>query len=275
MKYLFLIAICFLTLSCQKESGFANQKGISDADYNELITLSDTSNMVSGEDVKYKLDRITQILSGYNDNRGLFPLIYAQTTKQALLSINNEPEKYEVLANATAITLAFAKRYLFNLHDHLLGKRSPEYHWKQYYVLCFSNNPRLRMAAAGLNAHLTVDLARAIADIGGRQSYKNDFLQFGEALVEATPDIIADLEDLYAVESEELFNGFFLEDIVDPIFGEGATTQFAFQFIRQEAFSNAQLLQGPRPDNAQQHLFVLWRDREKLLDDLVESGFIE
>jgi hypothetical protein len=180
-----------------------------------------------------------------------------------------------VLANATAITLAFSKRYLFNLHDHLLGKISPEYHWKQYYVLCFSNNPRLRMASAGLNAHLTVDLARAIADIGGKQAYKNDFLQFGEALVEATPDIIADLENFYAVESAGLFNGFFLEDIVDPIFGEGATTQFAFQFIRQEAFLNAQLLQGPRPDDAQQHLFVLWRDSEKLLDDLVIGGLIK
>ena len=137
MKYFFLITICIFIFSCKKESGFANQKNISDADYAELIVLSDTSNMKSADAAKYKLDNITTIFQKYNDNRGLFPLIYAQTTKQIVLSIHNEPEKYEDLNKATAITLAFSNRYLFNLHDHLLGKRTPEYHWRQYYVLCF------------------------------------------------------------------------------------------------------------------------------------------
>lgn len=274
-KHLLLLLGCCLLFACEKESGYANRKGISESDYNELIALSDTSNMVSENDVKFKLDRITAIFVRYNDNRGLFPLIYAQTTNQAVLSIKNEPEKYEDLDKAKAITIAFAKRYLFNLHDHLLGNQIPEYHWKQYYALCFSDQPQLRTASAGLNAHLTVDLARAIADVNGGPAYKPDFLQFGEALVNAAPFIISELKDQYGVESEDLFNGFFLADVIDPVFGDGTTTQLAFQFIRQEAFQNAQYLLGPRPESGQQHLFVLWRDREALLDELVKGGLIQ
>lgn len=274
MKNVLLLFACCLLFACEKEAGFSNRKGISETDYHELIALSDTSNMNSADEVKDKLDRITAIFAAYNDNRGLFPLIYAQTTNQALQSIRNEPEKYVDPEKAKAITIAFAKRYLFNLHDHLLGNKIPEYHWKQYYLLCFSDQPRLRMATAGLNAHLTVDLARAVADVDGGPAYKPDFLQFGEALVNAAPFIISELKDQYGVESEDLFNGFFLADVIDPLLGEGATTQLAFQFIRQEAFQNAQYLLGPRPESGQQHLFVLWRDREKLLDELVKRGLI-
>lgn len=276
MKYTLLIfCSCLFFTSCKKENGFANQATISDADYNELIALSDTSNMTSENDVKYKVENITNIFHKYNDNRGLFPLVYLQVINQALLSMHNEPEKYDDLVKTKAIVIAFSKRFLYNLQDHLLGKKSPEYHWRQYYVLCFSNQPKLRMACAGLNAHLTVDLAFAVADVHGQKAFKNDFLQFGEALVKGAPDIIEELRSQYGVESGDLFNGLFIGDIIDPIFGEGTTTHFAFQYIRDDAYNNGQLLQGPRPDQAQQLLYNNWKAREKILDDLVTSGLIK
>jgi hypothetical protein len=275
MKYSLLIIAVIFFYSCKKETSFSNQKDISNADYSQLIALSDTSDITSENDIKYKLDNITAIFHKYNDNRGIFSVIYKQIIDKAVLSIHNEPEKYDDLEKAKAITIAFAKRYYYNLHDHLLGQKSPEYHWKQYYVICFSNQPKLRMATAGLNAHLTVDLARAVADVHGQQTYKKDFFQFGEALVKASPNIIEELQSQYGVESADFFSGFFIGDIIDPIFGEGTTTEFTFQFIRLEAFNNAQLLQGPRPDNAQQLLYNNWKAREKLLDDLVEQGFIK
>jgi hypothetical protein len=45
----------------------------------------------------------------------------------------------------------------------------------------------MRIASAGLNAHLTVDLARAVYDVDGDTAFKKDYLQFGEALVKASP----------------------------------------------------------------------------------------
>ena len=248
---------------------------LSVAETDELLQLSDTSNMTSELQVQYKLRRITEIFQYRNDSRGLFPLIYEQTTNQAILSLQNEPEKYENIQKAKEITIAFAKRYLFNLHDHLINKE-PEYHWKQYYKLCFSNEPKMRIASAGLNAHLTVDLARAVYDVNGDTTFKNDYLQFGEALVKASPFIISELKTQYNVESAYLFNGLFIGDILDPIFGEDFTTQLAFQFIRQEAFQHAQNLLKPNLyNNAQTTLFQNWQFREGLLYVLVEAKLIK
>ena len=269
-KFYIVACVLFLT-ACSKEQ----RNIITSQEMNELLLLSDTSNMISESEVEYKLSHITQIFQKHNDNRGLFPLIYEQTTHQALLSIQNEPQKYDDIQKAKDITIAFSKRYLFNLHDHLKGKE-PEYHWKNYYTLCFSTQPGMRIASAGLNAHLTVDLARAVYDVGGGPVFKKDYLQFGEALVKATPFIIVELRNKYSLESAPLFHGLFIGDILDPIFGKDFTTQLAFQFIREEAFQNGQyLLSTTAYSNAQKALFNNWQFREKLLDELVRQHFIQ
>jgi hypothetical protein len=273
MKIFFYILMLSILFSACSKVQLENV--LTQAEMDELLQLSDTTDMTSELHLQFKLHRITQIFQQRKDNRGLFPLIYEQTTNQAILSLQNEPEKYEEIQKAKDITIAFAKRYLFNLHDHLINKE-PEYHWKQYYKLCFSNKPKMRIASAGLNAHLTVDLARAVYDVNGDTSFKKDYLQFGEALVKASPFIIDELKNQYNVESAYLFNGLFIGDILDPVFGENFTTQLAFQFIRQEAFQNAQFLLKPNAYNsAQTTLYKNWQLREGLLDILVDTKLIK
>lgn len=269
---LFLLFAFILCLSCSRKE---SSSVLSPQETDELLRLSDTSAMTSEIQVQYKLSNITRIFRQHQDNRGMFPLIYLQTTNQALLSLQNEPQKYRDIAKAKAITIAFCKRYLFNLHDHLSGK-TPEYHWDQYYRLCFSNEPKLRIASAGLNAHLTVDLARAVYDVEGDTSFRADYMQFGEALVKAAPDIIDQLNVQYQVESAYLFHGLFIGDLLDPIFGANFTTQLAFQVIRQEAFQNGQLLLDPlHYASAQRSLYNNWQTREALLDLLVRQHLIQ
>ena len=265
----------FFTLLFSACSKVQLENVLTQEETDELLQLSDTSNMTSELQVQYKLHRITQIFQLRNDNRGLFPLIYEQTTNQAILSLQNEPEKYQNIQKAKDITIAFSKRYLFNLHNHLVNKE-PEYHWKQYYKLCFSDEPKMRVASAGLNAHLTVDLARAVYDVNGDTVFKKDYLQFGEALVKASPYIINELKNQYNIESAYLFHGLFIGDILDPVFGENFTTQLAFQFIRQEAFQNAQYLLKPGVYNSSQiTLHQNWQFREDLLDVLVNTKLIK
>lgn len=268
----YIFACILLLASCTKTK---QDNPISRAEMDELLRLSDTTHMTSELEVEYKLSNITRIFQQHNDNRGMFPLVYLQTTRQALLSLQNEPQKYNDILKAKAITIAFCKRYLFNLHDHLIGKL-PEYHWSNYYSLCFSGQPRLRIVSAGLNAHLTVDLARAVYDVNGNAAFKDDYLIFGEALVKATPFIVDELKKQYNVESGYLFHGLFIGDILDPLFGANYTTQLAFQFIRQEAFQNGQLLLDPaKYGNAQNLLFNNWKTREQLLDAMVKNKLIQ
>jgi hypothetical protein len=271
-RAILLIAFLFLFSACSKVE---LENVITQEEINELLLLSDTGTLKQESEVLFRLNRITEIFQRRNDNRGLFPLVYAQTTKQALLSLQNEPEVYTDLQKAKDITIAFAKRYLFGLHDHLTGAE-PEYHWKNYYALCNTNLPRMRITSAGLNAHLTVDLARAVYDVNGNAAFEDDYLKFGEALVKAAPYIIEELKKQYNTESAYLLNGLFLGDILDPIFGEDFTTQLAFQFIRTEAFQNAQYLLSPAAYNdAQKALYRNWEFREELLDILVQTGLIK
>jgi hypothetical protein len=273
MKNNFFILIALVVcVSCTKEE---TKDAITNAEYDELLALSDTSTLNSEADVEHRLSRITGIFQRHRDNRGLFPLVYEQTTHQALLSLRNEPGNYQDLQKAKDITVAFCKRYLFNLHDHLLGIE-PEYHWKNYYTLCFSHQPMTRSMAAGLNAHLTVDLARAVYDVSGDSSFKNDYTEFGEALVKASPYIIAELQEQYQVDAAYLFHGLFIGDLLDAVFGKDFTTALAFQLIRQEAYDNAQKLLNPATHaTMQESLYNNWALRERLLNELVTSKLIK
>jgi hypothetical protein len=240
----------------------------------QLLSLSDTATLQTVPDLEFRLRRISDIFAAYQDPRGTFPSVYRATTEFAVLSVADGA--YTDEARAIRLSVAFGKRYLFNLHDYLKGK-IPEYHWKQYYDLSqrcgFS---KTRIAVAGINAHLTVDLARAVADAAAGPDFEADYITFGEILGNATPNIVLYLRENFGMETAYLFSGLFLGDILDPVFGSGFTTLLGFQFIRGEAFQYGQYLQKPPAYHAaQKKLFEIWELREGLLDELLRQGLLD
>lgn len=271
LRFLFIVFFLVLFNSCKK---LENTLGFSSEEFNRLLYLSDTSNTVSDSAVLYILEEITDIFIRNEDNRGLFPAVYHQTTIKAYQSVINEPEVYADLDKVKELIVAFAKRYLYNLHNHLKGNEV-EYHWQQYYKLTQTKQPRVRIAATGVNAHLTVDLPRSLYDVKCYPEFKDDYTRFGGALILATPFIIESLQENFNTDLGYLFNGLFAGPIIDALLGEGFTTELAFNFIREEAFENGtDLLINGKFNLTQQKIKNIFQLRENTLGGLVSGKLL-
>jgi predicted DNA repair protein MutK len=120
-----------------------------------------------------------------------------------------------------------------------------------------------------MDAHLTVDLAEALASIRAPASYREDFFRFGEALADATPELVRALSR-HGVDASLLADGGAVGETVDRFAGEGATSQLGFQVIRTEAWTAGQGLGNPglRP-LIRRGLQVALAHREWTLDRVV------
>ena len=103
--------------------------------------------------------------------------------------------------------------------------------------------PQTRVAATGVVVHLLVDLPASLVAIGTGEEHKEDYFRFGEVLVTAAPIVVEDLKQRHDVDAEDLFSGFFLGDWVDGVFGDAATTGFAFRTVRRKAWNNRWYIQ--------------------------------
>jgi hypothetical protein len=168
-------------------------------------------------------------------------VVYGPITHRAVEAIRggelDDPEWAERL------TLRFGQRYLDALAAELAGEPQRGWEWERYYAL--EANPEvsaLRVAAMGVAVHLVVDLPHALVEVDTSDSHRDDFVRFGAVLVDGRSELVADLAELYGVDAEALFGGFFLGDWIDGTFGEGVTSTFAFQAIRTKAWRNRWLL---------------------------------
>lgn len=74
--------------------------------------------------------------------------------------------------------LNFSERYFYYLHEHLLD-RPLDYHWEFYYNHALRDWNVTRLIMEGMNAHITVDLARALADTDVYPEFEEDYLLIG------------------------------------------------------------------------------------------------
>ena len=145
--------------------------------------------------------------------------------------------------------------------------------WERYYDLsedCTASPTRI--AAAGVNTHLLIDLPESLAHISSDSTHKHDFEDFGLVLVDATPDLISDLDAAYGTDSAPFFSGYFLGDWVDTTWGENTTTTFAFQTVRNKAWNNGQWLQDWRAGVAQVEMTTSWYSADGILATLDAAG---
>lgn len=238
IKYYLLIfvSLCF---ACKKQDTH-NQWNLNTSDFNELIKLCDTSTLIDYAQFGKRLDRIQYIFANANDRRGAFPTVYRAITNAAIVSINNGDYKDSLFIYAFAMD--FSKRYLYILKDHLLG--SPiEYHWELYYKHCKLNHSITRLVLEGINAHLTIDLTRSLAQVGVKNLHQDDWILFGDKTVIAVPGFLEELKLEYKTDASGIFNVFFFGDLIDIFLGNGFTINLGFNLLRMEAFNFAIPLQ--------------------------------
>ena len=208
-----------------------------------LLDLTDTSTITDIWDVQYRMVQLSLILGEKADARGLFPVVYSVMTDEAARTVAEGYYQDNELAGR--LLIEFASRYLANYHAYLSAEKLDS-HWLQYFKLAEDcSRPSLRVAASGINSHITIDLAEAVAAIKVPKSFQGDFDLFGSVLVAKAEQINEKLFDYYKIDATDFFSGLFLGEWLDSFTSEGASTALAFTVIRSQAWLNGRLLQRP------------------------------
>jgi len=237
-----------------------------------LIELSDPSTVTSQEDFASRIEKIDNIFSANGDPRGAFSALYRVITNHAVASVRED--RYEDNAWGSDLIKDFGDLYLENLHGHLTGGRvSPG--WRRYYQLADNPNVSLeRVASIGATIHLVVDLPDSLARIGTSPERKEDFMLFGDILLEAYPQMLASGQAGYNMDMSEIFGLFIFGDVADALHGEGTATRFGFQTIRSKAWTFGQWLQDIRWPAAKSEITISWRTIDGIIANLGAANIL-
>lgn len=232
-----------------------------------LLALADPASVTTPEALLVRLRQLERALAG--NGRVVFPAVYVAITKAAVSWVADGGAADPGMARALIVD--FGRRYLAALHDDLSGGDVAP-HWRRHFELAARGGPSLRGAASAINAHLTVDLAESLAAVGADGRFAGDFTAFGNALANATNDVIAALAR-HGVKADGLFGGWGIGRAIDAVVGAGTTSRLGFQTIRAEAFTNARALLHctEHPGVVRAGMATAARARELTLDAILGS----
>ena len=210
-----------------------------------VIELSSTENLGDEYDVRERIEQIASIFRESKDPRGIFSIVYRLITNNAVESV--EEGLYENVEWTQDLIVAFAYRYLVNLHGHLTGGEvSPQ--WAKYYKIAQNCDVGYgRTLGVAIATHLMVDLPYALDDVNSVDRHEEDFVLFGEVSLRIFPQLISDMQTVYQTDVSNLLQGFFLGEWIDSVYTKGTATTFIYQTVRINAWRNSQnLLKFPR-----------------------------
>jgi hypothetical protein len=238
--------------------------------YRDLLELSDPQGLESIQDARETIKTIAEVFAEAKDRRGIFSAMYLEITDAAVSAI--DAGEFNDLQLASKLTIRFLQRYLEALQANLLEERFEKENavWQSYYSLADDCSVSgLRVLAAAVNAHLSFDLPYAVAEVSAPDNFREDFVKFGDLLIKRKKASTDRLWDLYGIDAEDFFDGFFLGKAFDQVFGEGAASLLGFQVIRLEAWAQSRNLQNPvlRP-LAAAAIKAAWASRELVLNAL-------
>lgn len=223
-------------LAAAPASGTQCQTTLTAAEKASLIKASDTSTLTEIPDALKRLKTINGILAVRGDYRGTFPVFYEVilTRTQHVMAT----EKFNDPVWSKKIAIEFVSEYFRNLHGHLSGGAVTTY-WKEFYKLAADcKRSAGRVAAQALVTHMIDDFPRALIAVKTTSKNREDFLHYGDALIEATPQIIANVKKYYGVDLKPLFQLY----LVGDVFGSSTVTTAFFSSVRSLAWSNYQWL---------------------------------
>lgn len=232
----------------------------------ELATLSDPNTLVGPYDAQQRINQIAAIFKQAQDPRGLFSTVYRLITNRAVESV--EEGDYEHSQWAKNLITEFARRYMANLHGHLTdGEVTGQ--WKKYYDI--AQNCRVgrgRTLGVAIAVHLMVDLPKTLYLIDSQPEQRQDFVRFGDVLLEIFPQLITDVAVDYQTDVRDLLRGFFLGEWVDRFTRRGTMTAFMYQAIRLKAWRDGQNYQHFPRAVVDTEVRVAWGAVEVLLAHL-------
>jgi len=203
---------------------------LSSGEVDTIARLSDTGTLAG--DALQRLEvavqrhhEITEILVAHRDRRGLFPLGLDGVEQLAVMPLQRNPSAFLDREYAHAISLELLGRFLNNVHAAFTGA-SVEPHWARYFELArLCEVSPARVAMAGYDAHLTVDLAYSVATVGSRPENAPDYFEIVDAIAASGRVIIDRTEEIYNGDLGPLWRFYFVGEGLDLLLGAGVATR--------------------------------------------------
>jgi hypothetical protein len=253
----FLFFILIFVSACKEETVIpAQQWSLTDSEFSELLILSDTSTFTNYNDFSIRIERIQDIFAGHQDPRGTFTTLYEHITYSVLASM--EDGRYNDPQFVGDFGVAFGKRYLVNLRNHLLSQ-PVTYSWTNFYDLCEIEKPFSRLVLSGMNAHITKDLLDALVSINITTEKESDWILISAALVEGLDEFQEAFETDYELDIDDLIALYGFGTLLDDLFGEGATVYTIVHELRMAGFEDALRYQSGLEDE------MNYKTRQKFL----------
>lgn len=172
-----------------------------------------------------RLNQITDILVRHHDRGGLFAVGLAVTERDAVLPLERDPFALQHRQRMIAISLHLLDHYLGALHAHYSGGPVPS-HWQHYFTLAAECTVLgQRAAMAGYNAHITVDLAHAVAESAATRADAPDFYRLVDTIAAHAQSIVDVTRTDYGVDLGPAMRFYFLGEGLDRLVGAGRATQ--------------------------------------------------
>ncbi|MEV5837289.1 DUF5995 family protein [Nocardia sp. NPDC052112] len=202
---------------------------LSAAELDTIAHLSDTSTLTG--DALQRLTtavarhhEITEILVAHRDRRGLFPLGLDGVEQSAVLPLQRDPGAFQDREYAHAISLELLRRFLANVHAAFTGG-SVEPHWARYFELARRCDVSpARVAMAGYDAHLTVDLAYSVATVASKPDNAPDYFKIVDAIAASGQVIVDRTKEIYHGDLGPLWRFYFAGEGLDLLLGAGVAT---------------------------------------------------
>lgn len=168
---------------------------------------------------------ITEIFLSRHDRRAIFGIGLDLVESQAVLPLYRSssaagPGASGTIGNlpwATHLSTDLLEGYLAAVHAHVTGGAVPE-HWQHYFELASDCAvPGGYAAMAGYNAHLTVDLAHAVATSGTTPAEYGQYLEIVGAIADQGDAIVAGTQAEFDADLAPLWRLYFLGDAADTV----------------------------------------------------------
>ncbi|WP_280295347.1 DUF5995 family protein [Nocardia abscessus] len=234
-----------------------------------IVALSDTGALTGSslrrlEQAVDRHRRITEILVGHRDLRGVFALGLDAVERAAVLPLQRDPASFDDPEWAHRISLELLSRFLRTMHAEFTGAPA-EPHWAHYFDLtrrCELSPARVAMA--GYNAHLTVDLSYSVAAVGSTAANAADYFRIVDAIAQQGALIVEQTKVVYGGDLGPLWRFYFLGEGLDLVLGPGAGTGPLLRLADAGAnviiFGNGLALQDPASALAvNAEIDALWR----------------
>ncbi|WP_280441532.1 DUF5995 family protein [Nocardia brasiliensis] len=221
--------------------------------------------------------RLTQILVDHRDLRGVFALGLDAVEQAAVMPLQRNAAAFDDPEWAHRISLELLSRFLRNVHAEFTGAAA-EPQWANYFELtrrCELSSARVAMA--GYDAHLAVDLSYAVAAVDGTPANARDYFTIVDAIAQHGGLIIDSTKRIYHGDLGPLWRFYFVGEGLDLLVGQGVATPQLLRLADAGAnvviFGNGLALRDPAlAPAARAEIDALWRSADLAFEVLTRLG---